>query len=119
MATVRLVGAVAIVLAAWQLRRRPLGGLLTALVGMAAGGGMIWVVRRDRQRGAAARGDGLWRRDADVHDRRVRGLAGGTGRVLSGSVLGTGYRCAAMGRCTASHEIPYGPFLCLATLLVS
>ena len=69
--------------------------LLSALVGMAAGGGVIWAVRIIG-RGSRSRGHGLWRRHADEHDRRVPGLATLPDHFFPGPFCGPGRGLAAV-----------------------
>jgi leader peptidase (prepilin peptidase) / N-methyltransferase len=110
-----LVGAAAIALFAWQGLPAHWAGLLTALIGMAAGGGVIWVVRVV---GSAA----------------LKREAMGFGDVTLMAMIGTfvGWQASLMIFFLApflalvigiaqwivhrEHEIPYGPFLCLATI---
>ena len=109
------LGAVAIGLAAWKCPPAHWAGLLTALVGMAGGGGVIWTVRVV---GSAA----------------LRKEAMGFGDVTLMAMIGTyvGWQASLMIFFLApffalaiaitqwilhrEHEIPYGPFLCMATL---
>ena len=79
---------------------------------------MIWVVRIVGGAALAARGDGLWRRDADGHDRRVRRLAGGDRGVFPGAVRRRRRSASPQFLLRGEHEIPYGPFLCLAAFVV-
>jgi len=110
-----LVGAVAIGLVAWSGPAAHWAGLLTALVGMAGGGGVIWTVRVVG--GAALKREAM-----------------GFGDVTLMAMIGTfvGWQASLMIFFLApflalaigvaqwifhrEHEIPYGPFLCLATL---
>jgi prepilin signal peptidase PulO-like enzyme (type II secretory pathway) len=112
-----LVGAVAILLIAWLAPAANGAALLTALVGMAVGGGLIWIVR--------VIGTATLRREAM-----------GFGDVMLMSMIGTfvGWQGALIVFFLApmfglvngiiqwtmrrESEIPYGPYLCLATLLV-
>jgi leader peptidase (prepilin peptidase) / N-methyltransferase len=111
------VGVAAIGLAAWALPLAHWAGLLTALVGVAVGGGIIWAVRTV---GSAA----LLRE------------AMGFGDVTLMSMIGAfvGWQAAIIVFFIApflglvfglaqwifhgEHEVPYGPFLCLAALWV-
>jgi prepilin signal peptidase PulO-like enzyme (type II secretory pathway) len=112
-----LAGAVAIALAAWRADQPHWAALVTSLVGMAAGGGMIWAVRTI---GTAA----------------LKREAMGFGDVTLMSMIGAflGWQACLMiffvapflGLAFAianwvfhrDHEIPYGPFLCAAALVV-
>lgn len=112
-----LVGTAAIALAAGLADHAHWAALLTALVGMAGGGGMIWGVRII---GTAA----------------LKREAMGFGDVTLVSMIGAflGWQACLiiffvapfLGLALAianwvfrrEHEIPYGPFLCLGTLLV-
>ncbi len=112
-----LVGAAAIALAAWQAREAHWAGLLTALVGLAAGGGLVWIVR--------VVGTAALRREAmgfgDVTLMAMIGAFVGWQAALvifflapfAGLVIGL-LQWVMHG----DHEIPYGPFLCLAALFV-
>ena len=111
-----LVGSVAIA-AVWLVGGRPWQGLLSALVGMAAAGGLVWTVRII---GAAA----------------LRREAMGFGDVTLMAMIGTflGWQSCLIIFFLAplaglvigvlqvllfrDSEIPYGPFLCLATVAV-
>ncbi len=101
----------------WYGGGLPWQGLLSALVGMAAGGGLIWLVRII---GSAALG------------REAMGFGDVTLMAMIGSFLGwqssllifflapiaglvVGLFRAILWR---NREIPYGPFLCLAALLL-
>ena len=92
-------------------------GLLSGLVGMAAGGGLVWLVRIIGTAALRPRGDGLRRRDADGHDRRLPRLAAVRAHLLPGPPcrLVVGVLRLILFR---DREIPYGPFLCLAALFV-
>ncbi len=110
-----LIGTAAIGLVAWTGPPAHWAGLLTALVGMAAGGGVIWVVRVVG--GAALQREAM-----------------GFGDVTLMAMIGTfvGWQASLMIFFLApfsalviglaqwilhrEHEIPYGPFLCLAAL---
>lgn len=112
-----IVGGAAIAWAAYQARAAHWAGLLTALVGLVAGGGLVWVVRVV---GAAA----------------LRREAMGFGDVTLMSMIGAfvGWQPALIIFFLApfaglaigvsqwvlhrEHEVPYGPFLCLAALFV-
>jgi leader peptidase (prepilin peptidase) / N-methyltransferase len=109
-----LLGTAAIGLVAWQTPGTHWTALLTALVGMAGGGGVIWAVRIVG--GAALKREAM-----------------GFGDVTLMAMIGTfvGWQAALMIFFLApffglvvglfqlilhrEHEIPYGPFLCLAT----
>jgi prepilin signal peptidase PulO-like enzyme (type II secretory pathway) len=112
-----LVGAAVITLVAWGAPTVHWAALLTALVGMAAAGGIIWIVRVI---GAAT----------------LRREAMGFGDVMLMSMIGTfiGWQGALVVFFVApffalvnglvqwtlhrGHEIPYGPYLCLASVFV-
>jgi len=113
-----LFGVPAIAWAAHSLDFAHWCGLLTALVGMAAGGGIIWIVR---QIGAV------------VLQKEAMGFGDVTLMAMIGAFLGWqstlliffiapffGLVMAIIGwSLRREHEIPYGPFLCLgaATLV--
>ncbi len=110
-------GAVAIGLAAWGLGEARWAALVTALVGMIAAGGIIWAVRV-------------------VGSQALSREAMGFGDVTLMSMIGAflGWQPAmviffvapflgllvglAQWMFHGEHEVPYGPFLCLATLIV-
>jgi leader peptidase (prepilin peptidase) / N-methyltransferase len=112
-----LFGAVAIALAAWTAADAHWAALLSALVGMAAGGGIVWAVRFV---GAAALG------------REAMGFGDVTLMSMIGAFLGwqacliifflapfLGLVFAIVGWLVhRQREIPYGPFLCAAALVV-
>ena len=112
-----LAGAAVITLVAWRASIAHWAATLTALVGMAAAGGIIWIVRviGATTLGREAMGFG------DVMLMSMIGtLIGWQGSLVvffvapflalvSGLVQWTLHR---------GHEIPYGPYLCLATLFV-
>ena len=60
-------------------------GLISSLVGMAAGGGIVWVTRNVGRLGSRPSGDGLRRRHVDGDDRSVRRLAGDGADLLRGA----------------------------------
>lgn len=111
-----LVGSLAIV-GVWLVRGDYWAGLLSALVGMAAGGGIIWAVR--------IIGTVVLRREAmgfgDVTLMAMLGAFLGWQPCLmvfflapfAGLVIGLVSLVLRRG-----PEIPYGPFLCLAALVV-
>ncbi len=111
-----LIGSVAIA-AVWRLGGRPWQGLLSALVGMAAAGGLVWTVRII---GTAAL------------KREAMGFGDVTLMAMIGTFLGwqscliifflaplagllVGVLQVILFR---DSEIPYGPFLCLAAVAV-
>lgn len=108
-----LAGTAAIALVAWLAPAPNWAGLLTALVGMAGGGGVIWTVR--------IIGGATLRREAmgfgDVTLLAMIGAFVGWQAALiiffvapmAGLVIGL-----AQWIFHGEHEIPYGPFLCLA-----
>ncbi len=108
-----LVGGGAIALAAWGAASAHWAALLSALVGLAAGGGMIWIVR--------VIGAAVLKREAmgfgDVTLMSMVGaFVGWQAAILIfflapffALVVGVGQRIA-----NGEREIPYGPFLCLA-----
>ncbi|MGA2035611.1 MAG: A24 family peptidase, partial [Thermoguttaceae bacterium] len=107
------LGGMAAVVAAWYWGGSHWAATLTALVGMAAGGGLIWAVR--------IVGSATLRREAmgfgDVTLLAMIGAFLGWQPCLivfflapfAGLVLGVIHMMSGRGR-----EIPYGPFLCLA-----
>ena len=70
-----------------------------------------------RPLGAQARGNGLRRRDPDGDDRELLGLAADADRFLSGARVPLAV-VAARWVFRRDREIPYGPYLSLATLVV-
>jgi prepilin signal peptidase PulO-like enzyme (type II secretory pathway) len=112
-----LAGAAAIALAAWRAAEVHWAALLTALVGLAAGGGIIWAVRAI---GTAAL------------NREAMGFGDVTLMSMIGAFLGWQaclmifFVAPFLGLAFAianwvfrrEHEIPYGPFLCAAALVV-
>ncbi len=112
-----ILGAGAITLAAWRVPAAHWAGLLSALVGLAVGGGLVWVVRVV---GTAA----LQREAMGFGDVTLMSMIGaflGWQAVLvifflaplAGLVIGV-LQWIVHGE----HELPYGPFLCLAALAV-
>jgi leader peptidase (prepilin peptidase)/N-methyltransferase len=111
-----LIGS-AVLLAVWFLRGDPWAGLLSALVGMAAGVGIIWPIR--------VIGSAVLRREAmgfgDVTLMAMIGVFLGWQPCLiifflapfAGVVVGLVSLILRRG-----PEIPFGPFLCMATLVV-
>lgn len=112
-----LAGCLALALAAWLAPPENWATLLTALVGMAAGGGIIWAVRivGGLALGQEAMGFG------DVTLMAMIGsFIGWQGALIvfflapfAGLVIGL-----LQWIVHRDNEIPYGPFLCLATLVV-
>jgi prepilin signal peptidase PulO-like enzyme (type II secretory pathway) len=114
MAGLGLVGSAAIA-GVWWLGDVHWVGMLTALVGLAAGGGIVWVVR--------VVGSAVLRREAmgfgDVTLMAMIGTFLGWQSCLlifflaplAGLVVGVAVLVSRR-----ETEIPYGPFLCLATL---
>ncbi|MGD9721575.1 MAG: A24 family peptidase [Pirellulales bacterium] len=112
-----LVGTAAIVVAAGRLSLAHWAGLLTSLVGLAVGGGLVWVVR--------VVGTAALRREAmgfgDVTLMSMIGAFVGWQAALvifflapfAGLIIGVAQWIAH-----GEREIPYGPFLCLAALVV-
>ena len=100
------------VIVTWRIGGDYWRGLLSSLVGMAAGGGLIWIVRIIGK-AVWARSDGLRRCDAVGDDRRVPRLAGLRGDFLSGAIAGAATASALL-LMRRQNEIRYGPFLCLA-----
>jgi leader peptidase (prepilin peptidase) / N-methyltransferase len=116
-ATMWLLGTLAIAFASWRAPVANWAGLLSALVGVAAGGGIVWVVRI-------------------VGTSALRREAMGFGDVTLMSMIGAflGWQPAVLVFFLApffgllvgllqwalrgEHEIPYGPYLCLAALFV-
>ncbi|MFH1268456.1 MAG: prepilin peptidase [Planctomycetota bacterium] len=111
-----LVGS-AVVAAAWYMGGPRWAGLLSALVGMAASGGIVWAIR--------IIGSAVLRREAmgfgDVTLMAMIGAFLGWQPCLivfflapfAGLVIGLASLVLRRG-----PEIPYGPFLCLAALVV-
>ncbi len=103
----------ALIVAVWLHGGRPWAGLLTSLTGMAAGGSMIWVVRvvGRTMLGREAMGFG------DVTLMAMIGSFLGWQACLlvfflaplAGLVIG-----GLQWLVRRDHEVPYGPFLCLA-----
>lgn len=111
------IGAAVVVLAAWRAPEAHWAGLLSALAGVAGGGGVVWCVRTI---GSLALGK----------------EAMGFGDVTLLSMIGAflGWQAAlvvffvapffglllavANWAAHGEHEIPYGPFLCLGALTV-
>jgi prepilin signal peptidase PulO-like enzyme (type II secretory pathway) len=111
-----MLGTVAIA-ALWTLGPMAWRGLLTALVGLAAGGGIIWVVR--------IVGSVTLRREAmgfgDVTLMAMIGtLIGWQGVLMVFFLAPLAGLAVGLVQVVVSRdvEIPYGPFLCLATLVV-
>jgi leader peptidase (prepilin peptidase)/N-methyltransferase len=112
-----LVGAVAIVVAHRALEKAHWAGLLTALVGAAVGGGVVWIVRNVGT--AALQREAMGFGDVTLMS-MIATFIGWQGALVVfflapffGLILGLAERLT-----NGEHEIPYGPFLCLATLLV-
>ena len=107
-----------LIVAAWLFGGRPWAGLLTSLTGMAAGGAMIWVVRVVGRvmLGREAMGFG------DVTLMAMIGAFLGWQACLlvfflaplAGLVIG-----GVQWLVSRDHEVPYGPFLCLAAAAVA
>jgi leader peptidase (prepilin peptidase) / N-methyltransferase len=109
------MGGVAAIAPVWHRGGGHWAGLLTALVGMAAGGGVVWAVR--------IIGSAAMRREA-------MGFGDVTLMAAIGTFLGwqaslivfflAPFAALAVGLVrlvfTRQREIPYGPFLCLAAL---
>jgi prepilin signal peptidase PulO-like enzyme (type II secretory pathway) len=114
---IAVVGTALIALAWWLAPEAHWAGLLTALVGMAVGGGIIWAVRiiGSAILGQEAMGFG------DVTLLAMIGAFLGWQTCplifflapLAGVVVGVGQRVLH-----GERHIPYGPFLCLAALVV-
>ena len=111
------VGVVAIFVAHRGLPEAHWAGLLSALAGAAAGGGIVWIVRNVGTAALAREAMGF----GDVTLMSMIGtFIGWQGAIVVfflapffGLILGVAERLSS-----GEHEIPYGPFLCLATLLV-
>ena len=112
-----LAGFVAIGLVAAWTPAASWVALLTALVGMAVGGGIIWLVR-------VVAGWALTREAMGFGDVTLMAMIGAfvgwQGAIVvfflapfAGAVLGI-----AQWLSRGEHEVPYGPFLCLATCVV-
>lgn len=117
MGLVWLVGVCVIAAVAWRAPQAHWAALLTALVGVAAGGGMIWIVR---VMGAAALGREAMGFGDVMLMSMIGAFVGWQGALvvffvapLLGLVNGLVQWIVHRG-----HEIPYGPYLCLATLFV-
>ncbi len=109
-----VVGSLAIA-AVWWYGKEPWAGLLTALVGMAAAGGLVWAVR--------IIGTAVLKREA-------MGFGDVTLMAMIGAFLGwqtslvifflAPFAALVVGLVQVvlirDSEIPYGPFLCLATV---
>jgi leader peptidase (prepilin peptidase)/N-methyltransferase len=103
--------------AVWYLAGLHWAGLLTSLVGMAAGGGLIWLVRII---------------GTNVLGREAMGFGDVTLVAMIGTFLGwqtclmvfflAPFFALGFGLMKvilhSEHEIPYGPFLCMATLVI-
>ena len=83
-----------------------------------ASGGLVWAVRLIGTSALAARGDGLWRRDADDDDRHVSRLAGVSHSVLPVAVCRDCWSASVQFVLRRDDVIPFGPFLCLAAAAV-
>jgi leader peptidase (prepilin peptidase) / N-methyltransferase len=111
-----LIGTLAVALV-WYCDRTNWQGLLTALVGMAAAGGLVWAVRIV---GAAT----LRREAMGFGDVTLMAMLGAFLGWQSGFVIFFLAPLAGLVIALArlvlfrNREIPFGPFLCLATLFV-
>jgi len=111
-----LVGMGAIWLAAWKLPAAHWAGLVTSLVGLAVGGGLVWIVRVVGTAALAREAMGF----GDVTLMSMIGAFVGWQAALvifflapfAGLVIGL---LQWIGH--GEREIPYGPFLCLAALV--
>ena len=75
--------------------------------------------RADRRRtGPACRSHGVWGRHADGHDRRISRLAGRVPDLLPGTLHRPADRRAPSGYSRDSRDIAFGPYLCLAAVIV-
>jgi prepilin signal peptidase PulO-like enzyme (type II secretory pathway) len=114
-AAMGLAGAAAILAAAWWLPRAHWAGLLTALVGLAGGGGLVWVVRVVG--GASLKREAMGFGDVTLMSMIGAFLGWQTALVIfflapfAALVVGVTQRVVH-----GEREIPYGPFLCLAAL---
>lgn len=111
-----LVGSAGIA-GVWTLSGARWQGLLSALVGMAASGAMIWAVRIVG--GATMRREVMGFGDVTLMAMIGTLLGWQTGLLIFFAApliaIGIGLLSVILHR---EHEIPYGPFLCLAALLM-
>jgi prepilin signal peptidase PulO-like enzyme (type II secretory pathway) len=112
-----LLGAGAIALAAWLAPAVHWAALLSALVGLAVGGGLVWVVRVVGT--AALKREAMGFGDVTLMS-MIGAFVGWQAAIVifflapfAGLLVGV-LQWIAQGE----HELPYGPFLCLAALAV-
>jgi leader peptidase (prepilin peptidase)/N-methyltransferase len=115
--TLVLGGGVAGILAAWLVGGERFAGLASAIVGAAAAAGLVWSVREGASRALAREAMGL----GDVTLMAMVGAwLGWQPAVVAfflAAFLGLGHGIVQLVRHRES-ELPYGPSLCLATVLV-
>lgn len=112
-----LFGAAAIALAAWRAADAHWAALVTALVGMAVGGGIIWAVRFIG--GAALRREAMGFGDVTLMA-MIGALLGWQASLMIffvGPFFALGFAIVNW-VFRGEREVPYGPFLCLGAVTV-